>query len=400
MIRSNLLDALFWIFAFLAVAKALLSVKTGRRLLGYVEERIEQPAGQGESEWPPTALIVPVKGAEPGLARHLRSLASQDYPNFELVVACADPSDAALGVARATLGSRCRIVVSGESPAHTGEKIHNLTAAVRAVGDRADVLAFADSDGEVRHGWLRKLVAPLADHGLGATTAFRWHFPESGGFWPLMRAVWDSSIVGIMNTRDKSFAWGGGTALRREVFESAGVLGYWRGAVSDDYRLTDALRAAGLGIRFLPEAMVETPGQCTGREFLAWSVRQLTITRVYSFRMWLGGCLSHIVYCLAQVLCLAKIALGSPLVGFGALLLILLPGMARGGTRAYVCALVFPQREAWLERYGWAFFWMTPLATWIWLYAFLRSATTRRIRWRGRVYELISENTTREVGGT
>ena len=400
MIRSYLLDALFWIFAILAVAKALLSVKRGRKLLGYVEERTRRPAGQGESDWPPTALIVPVKGAEPGLARHLRSLASQDYPEFELVVVCADPSDPALGVARGTLGSRCRIVVSGESPPDTGEKIHNLTAAVLAIGDRAEVLAFADSDGEVGHGWLRKLVAPLADPRLGATTAFRWHFPESGGFWSLMRAVWDSSIVGIMDTGDKCFAWGGGTALRREVFESAGVLRYWRGAVSDDYRLTDALRAAGLGIRFLPEAMVETPGQCTGREFLAWSVRQLTIARVYSFRMWLGGCLSHIVYCLAQVLCLAKIALGGPLVGFSALLLILLPGMARGGTRAYVCALVFPQRESWLERYGWAFFWMTPLATWIWLYAFLRSGTTRRIRWRGRVYELISENTTREIGAT
>lgn len=249
-----MLDALFWIFAFLAVAKALLSVKRGRTLLEYVQEHTQRPPGKTESDWPPTALIVPVKGAEPGLARHLRSLASQDYPEFELVVACADPSDPALGVARGTLGSRCRIVVSGESPPNTGEKIHNLTAAVHAIGDRAEVLVFADSDGEVRHGWLRKLVAPLADRRLGATTAFRWHFPESGGFWPLMRAVWDSSIVGIMDTRDKSFAWGGGTALRREVFESAGVLRYWRGAVSDDYRLTDALRAAGLGIRFLPES--------------------------------------------------------------------------------------------------------------------------------------------------
>ncbi len=398
MIRSNLLDALFWIFAFLGVAATLLSVKRGRRFLEYVERRVLRPVERGELEWPRTALIVPVKGSEPGLARHLLSLASQDYPLFELVVVCADPSDPALGVARGALGSRCRIVVAGESPADTGEKIHNLIAAVQAVGDRAEVLAFADSDGEVEPGWLRKLVAPLIDPQLGATTAFRWHIPENGGFWPLMRAVWDSSIAGIMDTKDKSFAWGGGMALRRRVFESAGVLRYWRGAVSDDYRLADAVRAAGLGIRFVPEAMVETPGQCTGREFLAWTVRQLTITRVYSFRMWLGGCISHIVYCAAQALCLTQVALGSPLIGLGALLLIVLPGMAKGGTRAYVCALVFPQRESWLDRYGWAYFWMTPLATWIWLYAFLRSGMTRCISWRGRTYELISENTTREVG--
>ena len=393
-----MLDALFWVFAALGVAAALLSVKRGRRFLDYVEERVLRPSEQPQYEWPPTALIVPVKGSEPGLAQDLLSLASQDYPQYELVVVCADPSDPALDVARGTLGSRCRIVVAGEPPADTGEKIYNLIAAVQAVGDSAEILAFADSDGEVQAGWLRKLVAPLADPRLGAATAFRWHFPESGGFWPLMRAVWDSSIAGIMDTKDKSFAWGGGMALRREVFESAEVLRYWRGAVSDDYRLADAVHAAGLGIRFVPEAMVETPGQCTGPEFLAWTVRQLTITRVYSFRMWLGGSVSHIVYCAAQVLCLLQVVQGSPLTGLGALLLIVLPGMANGGTRAYVCALVFPHRESWLNRYGWAYFWMTPLATWVWLYAFLRSGMTRRVTWRGRTYELIGESTTREVG--
>ena len=86
------------------------------------------------------------------------------------------------------------------------------------------------------------------------------------------------------------------------------------------------------------------------------------------------------------------------LVGIGALLLILLPGMAKGGMRAYICSLTFPGHEAWLERYGWAYFWMTPFATWVWLYAFLRSGFTRRIAWRGRVYELLSESRAKEIG--
>ncbi len=399
MLCSHLLDALFWAVALPAVAVSLVSVKRGRRFLEYVEDRTREPLEEPPSGWPPVALIVPVKGAETGLATNLRSLATQDYPHFEHIICCSDPNDPALGVARATLGSSCRIVIAGEPSADIGEKIHNLTAAVAAVGNEAKVLVFADSDGQVPPDWLRKLVSPLEDQNLGAATAFRWYLPQEGGFWPLMRSVWDSAVAMILDTRDRSFAWGGGTAVRREAFESARVLSHWQGSVSDDYRLTDAMHSADLGIRFVPEALVPTVGQCSRSEFLAWSVRQLTITRVYRFRMWLAGFGSHILYCTAQLLCLLQLLHGN-WIGLGALLAIIVPGMAIGGMRAYVCAMVFPEREAWLERFGWAYFWMTPLATWIWLYAFLRSGTTSRISWRGRTYELPSKHEVREVGRT
>ena len=397
MICSDLVDALFWLFAVPAVLAALGSVKRGRRFIEYVESRVRQPLEEPPDGWPSVALIVPVKGAEPGLAENLRSLRGQDYPEFELTVCFADASDAAVAVAKACLGPECRFVQAGEPPPDIGEKVHNLCAAVREAGAARQVLVFADSDGEVRPDWLRRLVAPLADEGLGATTAFRWYFPQDGGFWPLLRGVWDSVIPTVMDSRDRSFAWGGGTAVWRHAFQAARVPDYWQGSVSDDLRLTRALHDAGLGIRFLPEAMVASAGQCGAAEFLAWAVRQATITRVYRFRTWLGGCVSHIAYCAAQLLCVAQVLQGN-LIGLFPLVLILLPGMANGGTRAYVCSLVFPEREAWLERHSWAYFWLAPLATWVWLYAFLRSGLTRRIRWRGRAYDLLSETRVREVG--
>ena len=99
---------------------------------------------------------------------------------------------------------------------------------------------------------------PLADETIGATTGFRWYFPEDGGFWPLLRSVWDSTIAGNMNTKDRNFAWGGGMAVRRATFEQARVAEFWKGTVSDDYRLTAALNKARLGIRFVPGGMVAT----------------------------------------------------------------------------------------------------------------------------------------------
>lgn len=374
----------------------LLSVRRGRDYIAYVEGRVREPLPVEDADLPSVALIVPVKGAEPGLAANLASLAAQDYPRFELVVCCADESDPALRVARSAIGPGCRIVVAGQPPADTGEKIHNLLAAIDSIGPEREVLAFADSDGQVSPAWLRRLVGPLVGSGLGAVTAYRWHFPDEGGFWPLLRSAWDCSVTTIMDRNDRSFAWGGGMALPRDVFESARVRNHWHGAVSDDLRLTAALRAAGLGVRFAPEAMVATTDSCSAREFLGWTVRQMTITRVYGFRMWLAGCASHLLYGAAQVVCLLLAAQGS-LLGFGGLFLLVLPGMAQGATRAYACTLVFPDREAWLERHAWAYFWLAPITTWVWLYAFLRSGLTRRISWRGRVYELRSEFVTREV---
>lgn len=185
-------------------------------------------------------------------------------------------------------------------------------------------------------------------------------------------------------------------AIQRAAFERFRVIDYWRGAVSDDYRLTAALNAAELGIRFVPGGMVATTGGCTREEFLHWATRQLVITKVYRRALWRAGFAAHVVYCGAMVMGLLMAISGSP-IGLGGLVVTVLPGMAKGSTRGYAARLMFPDREEWLDRFGWTYFWMTPIATWVWLYVFCRSAMTRRIEWRGNVYELVSAEQTRCV---
>ena len=391
-----MLTLLFWFFVVPAALAALVSNQAGRRYIEYVEVELSEPVGKYA---PPATLIVPVKGVDHDLAGNLRSLASQDYPDFELIVVARSASDEALGVARSVLNERVRVVVAGEPPRDTGEKVHNLLEAVRQACSTTEVLAFADSDGRVGPNWLRRLVAPLEDESLGAATGFRWYFPENGGFWPLLRSVWDSTIAGNMRVEDKNFAWGGGMALRRSTFERANVAEFWRGAVSDDYRLTAAVNAVQLGVRFVPGAMVATSGSCTGREFLRWAARQLVITRVYRRGLWWAGFIMHIVYCGAMVTSVLVALTGNPL-GLGGLVVTLLPGIGKGAVRAQAGRLMFPNHAGWFDQYGWAYFWMTPIATWVWLYTFVRSAMTRRIEWRGNVYELISADKTRCVSST
>jgi cellulose synthase/poly-beta-1,6-N-acetylglucosamine synthase-like glycosyltransferase len=382
---------LFWFFVAPAALMALYSVRTGKRYLEHVEGALKNPPAEFT---PPVSLIVPVKGLDYGLAANLRSLAHQDYPDFELLIVCAGASDEALRVARTSLDPGVRVITAGQPPSGTGEKVHNLLEAVRLARPASEVLVFADSDGQVSEGWLRSLVAPLQEEDIGAATGFRWYFPEDGGFWPLLRSVWDSAIAGSMRDDDKNFAWGGGTAICRATFDEARVAEFWQGTVSDDYRLTKALNEAGLGIRFVPGAMVATTGRCGRAEFLAWATRQLIITRVYRSGLWWAGFAAHIAYCGAMLLSLLLVLTGDPM-GLAGFVVAVVPGMGKGSARAYAGRLMFPDREEWFDRFGWAYFWLTPIATWVWLYVFYRSALTRTIEWRGNTYELVSPTQTR-----
>ncbi len=394
----------FWFFVVPATIAALFSMRKGRDFLEYVEDSLSPKPDrdlEADAEFepaepflPPVTVIVPVRGHDHDLARNLGSLGALDYPDYELIVTARDPEDPGVRTARTILGEKAGFVTTGEPTGGTGEKVHNLLAAVRQARPKSEVFAFADSDGQVAEDWLRNLVAPLKDEKLGATTGFRWYFPEEGGFWPLVRSAWDSTIASSMSTKDKNFAWGGATALRRSTFAEADVAKFWEGAVSDDYRLSAAMNAVDRGIRFVPGAMVGTTGPCTANEFLAWARRQLIITRVYRPHLWAAGFVSHIVYCGAMVLSVVMALTENTPLGLGALVVTMVPGMGKGALRGTVARLMFPQREDWFDLHGWAYFWLVPIATWVWLVSFVGSATTRKIEWRGYVYDLVSAEKT------
>lgn len=394
----------FWLFVIPATLAALFSMRKGRDFLEYVEDSLSESGDRDDEDdpnseprepfLPPVTVIVPVRGHDHDLARNLGSLGALDYPDYELIVTASDCDDDGSRSARTILGERAAFVTSGNPPPGTGEKVHNLIAAVKQARPESEVFVFADSDGQVAEDWLRNLVAPLEDETLGATTGFRWYFPEEGGFWPLLRSAWDSTIAGNISTKDKNFAWGGAMALRRATFVEADVERFWAGAVSDDYRLSAAMNAAGRGIRFVPGAMVATTGTCTATEFLTWARRQLIITRVYRPHLWAAGFVSHVVYCGAMVLSLVMALTENVPLGLGALVVTTVPGMVKGALRGTIARLMFPRRESWFDRHGWAYFWLVPVTTWVWLVSFVGSAATRKIEWRGYVYDLVSSERT------
>jgi cellulose synthase/poly-beta-1,6-N-acetylglucosamine synthase-like glycosyltransferase len=369
----------YWFFAAPAILLAFLSLRGERKRAEYVARRLSEKP----ERLPPVTVIVPVKGEDEGLRENLAALADLDYPDYELVVAAREASDIPLGV----LPKRAKIVLAHGAESETAEKIRNLQTAIRVARKRSEIFAFADSDGRVNPGWLRALVAPLFEEGVGASTGYRWFTPVPPDFWSLMRGVWDAVPAGMLGPGENRFAWGGAIAIRREVFFEIHVPEFWDGAVSDDYALSEAVRTAGLRIAYAPGALTPCFDHTTAARLFGWMRRQMTITRVYAPALWWPALIAHVIYCAGMAGAIAASIAGDRLAEW-ALLAQLSPGMLKGLNRAVLAKAAMPEQEAWFKRHMWVHAIWVPLGTWMWLIALVSSTFGNAIEWRGRRYEL------------
>jgi ceramide glucosyltransferase len=328
-------------------------------------------------------VIVPVKGEDQGLRDNLAALASLDYPDYELVIVARCADDIPGGV----LPGRARIVLAHGDDPHTAEKVQNLAAAVLAARKPSEVFAFADSDGRVTRRWLRALVAPLADENVGAATGYRWFTPEAANFPSVLRAAWDAVSCGMLGPGDNRFVWGGAMTIRRQTFAEAEVLKRWKNTVSDDYALAAAVRALGLTVAYAPGALVPSPEPISMRGLFSWVRRQMTITRVYSRRLWGQGLVAHVFYCGAMLVSLAAGCRGIP-AGWWTLAAQLVPSFWKAARRTALARESLPEYDNWFRRFGWTHIACAPLVTWLWLVALVSAVFSSTIEWRGCRYDL------------
>jgi ceramide glucosyltransferase len=391
---------IFLLLGAVLVIEGILSLLDGRRFLNYARRSLRTAPADFH---PPTAVIVPVKGIDPGLETAIDRLFGQDYSDYRLIFAVASEHDPACTYLRErlrryapslNLGPReARLVVAGAS-LERGEKVNNLIAALGAVSASARVLVFADADARPKMDWLRSLVAPLIDPAVTVSTGFRWYLPGES-FASRLRAAWDASIATTLGDHRSNFAWGGSMAIRAEDFRRLRIAErYWNATVSDDYGVTLAVRDAGGRIRFEPRCLAASVEESTLGEFLRWSNRQIIITRVYAARLWRWGLLNYILFCGTLLLGVALILFPASrpvrLLAVAIEVLVLLLGISKAHLRAIVAREAFPEEASALRRHGSCYWQLWPLVPWVMLINFLTAGLTRRIEWRGTRYELIS----------
>lgn len=390
---------IFYFFAAVLILQGISSLRGGYRFLDYVRGELARPPSGFA---PPASIIAPFRGIDDGFRENVAALFNQEYSPYEIVFVTDAASDPALGIieeaCRAFAGRRgvsAHIVVAGPALV-SGQKVHNLLAALDRVSARSEVLVFADTDARPGDAWLGSLVAPLADESIGAATGYRWFIPARGGAASKLRAVWNASIASALGARgDRNFCWGGATAIRREVFERLRIAERWHGTLSDDFTMTRALHDARLPIHFVPRCLTASPGDCGFRELFEFTTRQMKITRVYAPHLWKAVLVGGILFCSVFYGGIVLVAVRAWL-GLGyALALVFLGivfalGVAKARVRLHAVGLAMPAYHVELGRDAGAHLALWPVASLLFLINALCAAFSRRIEWRGITYVLKS----------
>jgi ceramide glucosyltransferase len=392
------MENLFYILAFIQVAAGLYLLWQGIVWLTYVRRRLKTDPGFFA---PRTAVICPCKGMEPGLERNLVSLCEFDHQNYEVFFVLASETDPAHSIVKrvaSTSRTKAHIVIAGK-PENCSEKVNNLRTAVEQLPEEFEVLVFADSDGRPAKGWLHHLVAPLNDSRIGATTTMRWFVPNDNGLSTALLAAWNASVVTMLGPHNRNFCWGGGTAIRRAIFEQIGVPEVWQYAFSDDYSLTAMIENSRRQIVFLPECLTPSYVQTDFAGLLEFTNRQVRITRVYKLQMWATAFATHFLYCLTLVIGLL-VALNLTLASrpaFQVVTLLFLPlllASIRGAIRVLGVTEALPSFRSQIMSQSWIYILLGIFVPFLYLVNFVSSAIGRKIRWRGIDYELISPEQT------
>lgn len=388
----------FYTLTAIVIWLGILSLRGGFTFASYVRRDIARPLPNFA---PFASVIVPFRGIDQELSQNIAALFSQNYPNYEIISVTDSEKDSSRGVIEGIIadeggrGVNATVVIAGEA-IDSGQKVHNLRAAVSQVDPKTEVLVFVDTDVRPHAGWLSALVAPLADEDIGAATGYRWFVPERGGFASHLRSVWNASIASSLGPRrDKNFCWGGSTAIRRTTFEALQIRERWRGTVSDDFTMTRVLQEAKLPIHFVPACLVPSFDTCSMGELLEFTNRQLKITRVYAPHLWrpvlIGSLLFTFVFFGGLGLVIARASLG---LNYAVALAMLLLIFGLGATKSYIrlraVALPLSNHANLLSQSTLAHLFLWPVASALYLCNALVAAVSRRIEWRGISYELKS----------
>jgi len=251
---------------------------------------------------------------------------------------------------------------------------------------RFNHLVISDSDVEVAPDYLRQLIPPLLDPGVGCvTTVYRGK--PTGGAWARLEALgmsveMTSGVLVADMLEGMKFALGPTMAVRREALEQIGGFAKFADYCSDDFLLGKWIAAAGYKVILSPHVIDHVILHESLRQSLIHQTRWMKSTRYSRPKGHLGMALTFAIpYGVLGLLAGAasgKLMLGS--IVFAAaflnrtLLSIIAGWVAVRDPRSLTRCWLYPLRD--LMGFG---FW-------------LASYCSDKIRWRGERYRL-------EVGG-
>ena len=331
---------------------------------------------------PPVSILKPVRGLDPEAYANFASFCRLDYPEYEILFCVGDTSDPALPVIQRLAADfpqvKIRTIV-GSGREATNDKCAKLA---RLTEEAAfEHLVISDSDVRVEPGYLRRLMAPLADPLVGAVTCL--YAPQQSASWVqhLQEAGMLSDFYpGLFVAKELDgikFALGPTIATRLSCLREFGGYAAIENRPADDLLIGRLIAEQGREVILLPYVVHTVPDFQSFGELFFKRLRWMTVMRHMRPAGHLG-----LIFTLGLPWTILAIAL-APRAEialsflFGYLFVRSLLTMIVGGVG-------IRQRGLWKQTL------MVPLwdamATIIWAASLLR----RTIRWRGQDYVIVN----------
>lgn len=386
---------LYWLVSGAALLQALLiALQTWehRRFLRSRLTRLERCPRKGRA-----LLIVPCRGAEPGLEQNLRTMLRQDYGNYQVRFVVESVQDPAWPVICRLLAehpqvkAECRVAGIAST---SGQKVHNLLTATDDIPYDIHYLAFADSDARLRPQWLRALVSNLEEPCVAAATGYRWHVSARPSLAACLLHSVNASVAVFLGKNSPTVVWGGSWAIRRTMFEEMRLRQAWKGKIDEDLVAGEQFRNAGHHVEYEPACMVASDGETSLGNLFAFARRQYQLVRFYSRPAWrvilLSSLLTNVGFWGNAIAAAVLFALGSSPANGPAMMTaaLYLAHILAGLIRQDVAVRYFPHRRRRLRAARLFEVFAGPLAALFNLTLVVASGFGHTVRWRGIAYRL------------
>jgi ceramide glucosyltransferase len=235
---------LFWLVFTPAVVYQALAIIAG---LKHLARRRHSHLSYDAPTWA-VSVLKPLRGIDPNTYEAFVSQVQQRYPHYEVLFGAQDENDAAAVAVRRLQQefpqAPARLIL-GTRPAANGKVGVLMNLAEHAQGA---VWVINDSDIKVTPEYLREVVAPLADAGIGVVTCpYRAYAHTKAAAWESLGIATDfmpSTLVAqLLSVRE--FGFGSTLAFRAADLERAGGFAALADYLADDYQLAKRLTSLG-----------------------------------------------------------------------------------------------------------------------------------------------------------
>jgi ceramide glucosyltransferase len=332
---------------------------------------------------PGVTVLKPLHGDEPGLFDNLASFCVQNYPGrMQIVCGVQDAADDAIAVVerlREVHADRGLDLVIETKVHGLNRKVSNLVNMAPRI--RHDVVVLADSDMRVNPDYLSRVVAALAEPGIGAVTCLYYGVGITG-IWARLGALvinaqfLPSVVVGLALGLARP-CFGSTLALRRATLAEIGGFKPFADHLADDYAMGEALRAHGCKISIPSFAVAHICTQTSLRELWRQQLRWARTIRSIDPAGYAGTIVSHALpWALIAALLGAGLTALLPAIGIAVVAIACRMALLRQVERAYALP---PQA-----------YWLVPACDLLSFAVFVFSFLSWEVSWKGRRFRMVA----------